>query len=362
MIVKDVTNYLESIAPLQLQESYDNAGLILGDHLQQVKGVLVCLDVNDKVIEEANENDCNLIIAHHPLIFSGLKKINPSNFIGKLIYEAIANNICIYAIHTNLDNVLNGVNGKMADLIDLVDRSILQPKNNLLKLTVFAPKYHAENIKNIIFKSGAGELGNYSNCSFSSSGIGTFKPNEYAKPFVGNSNEIENQKEVKIEVILPSFLKSKVIGSMINAHPYEEVAYDLIPLANNSNFGAGIVGDLKKEVNEEEFLKEIKKIFKVESLRHTRLLGRPIKRVAICGGSGSFLLDNAINSAADIFITSDFKYHQFFDAENKIIVADLGHYETEQYTIELIADLLMKNFTNFAIRLTSVNTNPINYL
>jgi dinuclear metal center YbgI/SA1388 family protein len=362
MIVKDVTNYLESIAPLQLQESYDNAGLIIGDHLQNVNGVLVCLDVDESVVEEAIETNSNLIIAHHPLIFSGIKKINTSNFIGKLIYKAIANNICIYAIHTNLDNVLNGVNGKIADLIGLSKRTVLMPKSNLLKLSVFTPKEHAENIKNVILKSGAGELGNYSDCSFSSSGIGTFKPNQLAKPFVGKSNELESQPEVKVEVVLPSFLKSKVVWSMINAHPYEEVAYDLVSLENNSNYGSGIVGELKNEVDEKDFLKQIKKIFKVKSLRHTRLLGRPIKRVAICGGSGSFLLENAINSAADIFITSDFKYHQFFDAENKIIVADLGHYETEQYTIELIADLLMKNFTNFAIRLTSVNTNPINYL
>ncbi len=362
MIVKDVTNYLESIAPLQLQESYDNAGLIIGDHLQNVNGVLVCLDVDDNVIEEAIDTNSNLIIAHHPLIFSGIKKINTSDFIGKLIFKAIANNICIYAIHTNLDNVLNGVNGKIADLIGLSQRTALMPKSNLLKLSVFTPEDHAENVKNVILKSGAGELGNYSNCSFSSTGVGTFKPNHLAKPFTGKSNELESQSEVKVEVVLPSFLKSKVVSSMINAHPYEEVAYDLVSLENNSNYGSGIVGELKNEVDEKDFLKQIKKIFKVKSLRHTRLLGRPVKRVAICGGSGSFLLENAINSAADIFITSDFKYHQFFDAENKIIVADLGHYETEQYTIELIADLLMKNFTNFAIRLTSVNTNPINYL
>ena len=362
MIVKDVTNYLESIAPLQLQESYDNAGLIIGDHLQNVNGVLVCLDVDDNVIEEAIETNSNLIVAHHPLIFSGIKKINTSNLIGKLIFKAISNNICIYAIHTNLDNVLNGVNGKIADLIGLSQRNVLLPKSNLLKLSVFTPIEYAENIKNVILKSGAGELGNYSDCSFSSKGIGTFKPNKLAKPFVGKSNELESQPEVKVEVVLPSFLKSKVVSNMINAHPYEEVAYDLVSLENNSNYGSGIVGELKKEVDEKDFLKQIKKIFNVNSLRHTRLLGRPIKRVAICGGSGSFLLENAINSAADIFITSDFKYHQFFDAENKIIVADLGHYESEQYTIELIADLLMKNFTNFAIRLTSVNTNPINYL
>ncbi len=362
MIVKDVTNYLESIAPLQLQESYDNAGLIIGDHLVKVSGALVCLDVDEKVIDEAIKTNCNLIIAHHPMIFSGIKKINPSSFIGRLIYKAISNNISIYAIHTNLDNVMNGVNGKIADLIGLVDRSVLQPKNNLLKLTVFTPNDFVEKVKNSMFKSGAGELGNYSSCSFSSSGEGTFKPNQFANPFVGNVNELKIQDEVKIEVVLPSFLKSKVLNSMISVHPYEEVAYDLIPLVNNSNFGAGIVGELKKEVNEEEFLKQIKKKFKVKSLRHTKLLSRPIKRVAICGGSGSFLLDNAINSAADIFITSDFKYHQFFDADDKIIVADLGHYESEQFTIELIADLLMKNFTNFAIRLTSVNTNPINYL
>ncbi len=362
MIVKDVTNYLESIAPLQLQESYDNAGLIIGDDSQQLKGVLVCLDVDEKVINEAIDSDSNLIIAHHPIIFNGIKKINPTNYIGKLIFKAIKKDICIYAIHTNVDNVLNGVNGKIADLIGLVDRSIMEPKKNLMKLTVFTPNEYAESVKNVVFKAGGGSIGNYSNCSFSSFGMGTFKANELAKPFIGSADKEESQEEIKLEIVLPSFLKNKIITAMIKAHPYEEVAYDLIPLENNSNIGAGIVGDLKNPVNEEEFLKEIKKIFRVKSLRYTKLLNKPIKRVAICGGSGSFLLENAINLGADIFITSDFKYHQFFDADGKIIIADLGHYESEQYTIELIADLLMKNFTNFAIRLTSVNTNPINYL
>ena len=362
MIVKDVTNYLESIAPLQLQESYDNAGLIIGDDSQQLKGVLVCLDIDEKVINEAIDSDSNLIIAHHPVVFNGIKKINPTNYSGKLIYKAIKKDICIYAIHTNIDNVLNGVNGKIADLIGLVDRSIMQPKKNLMKLTVFIPNEYAESVKNVVFKAGGGSIGNYSNCSFSSFGMGTFMANKLAKPFIGSADKEESKEEVKLEIVLPSFLKNKIITAMIKAHPYEEVAYDLIPLENNSNFGAGIVGSLKKPVNEKEFLKEIKKIFRVNSLRYTKLLNKPIKRVAICGGSGSFLLENAIKLGADIFITSDFKYHQFFDADGKIIIADLGHYESEQYTIELIADLLMKNFTNFAIRLTSVNTNPINYL
>ena len=362
MIVKDVTNYLESIAPLHLQENYDNSGLIIGDKSQKVNGALVCLDVNEKVIDEAISTDCNLVIAHHPLIFSGLKKINPSNYVGRLIIKAIKNNICIYAIHTNLDNVIYGVNGRISDLIGLKNKSILLKKNSLFKLSVFIPEKHYKNVSESIFNAGAGELGNYTNCSFSSNGLGTFMANKHANPYVGKEGVIEHQKEIKFEVVLPSFLRNKVINAMIKSHPYEEVAYDLISLENSSNFGSGVVGELEKPINAEEFLKQIKKIFKVKSLRHTRLLNKPISRVAVCGGSGSFLLENAIKSSADIFITSDFKYHQFFDADDKIIVADIGHYESEQFTIDLIADLLMKNFTNFAIRLTSVNTNPINYL
>ena len=361
MKVKDVTNYLETIAPLQLQEEYDNAGLIIGDGNDRIKGVLICLDVTDEVLNEAINSKCNLIIAHHPLIFSGIKKINDSSYPSSCVYKAIQNGINIYAIHTNLDNVPQGVNGKIADILNLNSREILKPLNNLLKLAVYVPNNHLCSVRDAVFEAGGGHVGLYSNCSFSSEGMGTFLPNDGSAPFSGKLNELSTEKEQKLETILPNFKLNEVIAAMKLSHPYEEVAYDVYPLLNASSFGSGLVGNLDNDVSEIEFLTQLKKKFHISSIRHTQLLDKKIKRVAVCGGSGSFLLPSAISKNADIFITSDFKYHQFFDANNQILVADIGHYESEQFTIDLIGDILMKKFTNFAIRLTSVNTNPINY-
>lgn len=362
MKVKDVTNYLESIAPLQLQESYDNSGWQVGDHNSELKGVLISLDVTEQVVQEAINKKCNLIVAHHPLIFGGLKKITSNFFTGNIIQKAIKNNINIYAIHTNLDNVYNGVNNKIANVIGLTNKKILFPKNNLLKLVVFVPESHSKQVLEAMFSSGAGQVGNYKNCSFSSYGEGTFLPVAGSNPFKGEIGKLEHSKEIKVEVILSDFSLAEVISAMNNAHPYEEVAYDILKIQNNSNSGSGMVGELSKEIAEMDFLELLKTKFKANGIRHTKLLNKPIKKVALCGGSGSFLLKNAVNAKADIFITSDFKYHQFFESESNILIADIGHYESEQYTIELISDFLMKKFTNFAIRLTTVNTNPINYL
>ena len=361
MKVKDVTNYLETIAPLQLQEEYDNAGLIIGNGDDQIKGVLICLDVTDEVLNEAINTNCNLIIAHHPLIFSGLKKINDTGYPSSCVYKAIQHAINIYAIHTNLDNVSQGVNGKIADILNLNGRQILKPLNNLLKLAVYVPNDHLQKVRNAVLEAGAGHIGLYSNCSFSSAGEGTFLPNDGSNPFSGKLNELSIEKEQKLETILPNFKLNEVIAAMKLSHPYEEVAYDVYPMINSSNYGSGLIGELDDDISEIEFLAQLKSKFHVSSIRHTQLLNKKVKRVAVCGGSGSFLLANAISKKADIFITSDFKYHQFFEANDQILVADIGHYESEQFTIDLIGDILMKKFTNFAIRLTSVNTNPINY-
>jgi len=362
MKVKDVTNYLESIAPLSLQESYDNSGLLVGDMEDEVSAVLVSLDITNEIIEEAIANKCNLIVAHHPIIFSGIKRLTKNDTVSDILIKAVKNNINLYAIHTNLDNVVNGVNGKIADLIGLGKRKVLLPKSNLYKLAVFTPLSHKEKVLSALFEAGAGYVGEYSNCSFSSKGTGTFKPMEGANPYVGKIDELESVDEGKLELVVPNFSLANVIYAMKESHPYEEVAYDLVPLANFSNFGAGLIGDLKEPMDESVFLQFLQKTFKSKSIRHTDLLKKPIRKVALCGGSGSFLLKNAIKNKADIFITADMKYHQFFDGEGRILIADIGHYESEQFTIDLIGDFLMKKFTNFAIRLTTVNTNPINYL
>lgn len=363
MKIKEVTSFLESFAPLQTQESYDNCGLIVGDSSSELKGVLVTLDCIEETVEEAIANGCNLIIAHHPIVFKGLKKINGKNYVERTILKAIKNDVSIYAIHTNFDNYRLGVNREIAERLNLENIQILSPKNGtLVKLVCFVPKSHSNSVKEALFSAGAGHIGDYSECSFTAEGTGTFKPMDGSNPFSGSIGEREAASEDKLEVILSNYQINKVLGALKDAHPYEEVAYDLIPLLNENQFeGSGVIGTLNEEVDEVDFLTTIKAEFKCGIIRHTALQNKKIKRVALCGGSGSFLLNAAKQKKADIFITADFKYHEFFDAESQILIADIGHYESEQYTSHRLARILKEKFTNFAVRLTEVNTNPINY-
>lgn len=362
--IQDIINVIESFAPLSLQESYDNVGLLVGNSTTKVNGVLLCIDVTEEVLDEAVSLNANLIIAHHPLIFKGLKRIIGQNLVERCVIKAIKNDIAIYAAHTNIDNVIAGVNGKIADKIGLLKRRVLQPKqNNLLKLVCFIPKLHVQRVREAIFEAGAGSIGNYDACSFNVEGYGSFRPNSNAHPFVGELNKIHYEDEVRLEVILPNHLQTKVSNAMIKAHPYEDPAFDFIPLRNSHNdFGAGIIGELETAISELEFLKSLKPIFNISVIRHTNLTGKSIKKVAVCGGAGSFLLSDAIKARADIFISGDFKYHEFFNAENKILIADLGHFETEQFTKEIFYEIIRKKFPTFAIHISKINTNPIIYL
>ena len=364
MKIKEITQFLEGIAPLNYQESYDNSGLIVGNENWEVTSVLICLDSVEQVIDEAIENGCNLVIAHHPIVFSGLKKLNGNNHIERTIIKAIKNDIAIYAIHTNLDNIKGGVSSKIADILELENQKILAPKQDLLrKLEVFVPKENVEEVQNALFSAGAGSIGDYKNCSFQSEGEGTFLPTEDAIPKIGEIGKQERVEEVKIEVIFPKNIEKRLISEMKIAHPYEEVSHQIYILDNvYHQVGSGIVGELKKEIPALEFLEKLKITMKTDCIRHTSLVKKTIKKVAVCGGSGSFLLNNTKGVGADIFITADFKYHEFFNAENDIIIADVGHYESEQFTKELIYDLLINNFSKFAVRLSKINTNPINYL
>jgi dinuclear metal center YbgI/SA1388 family protein len=364
MKLREITNYLESIAPLAYQESYDNSGLICGHHEMEITGAVICLDSTEAVIEEAIANKCNLVIAHHPIVFSGIKKFNGKNYVERVIIKAIQNNIAIYAAHTNLDNVAKGVNSKIAEKIGLTNCRILAPMHNTLKkLTTFCPDDHAAALRTALFAAGGGAIGNYDACSFNTSGIGTFRAGENTNPFVGEKGKQHEEKETKIELIYPGYLESRLLKALFTAHPYEEVAYDILALDNaNNSIGAGMVGDLAEEMEETTFLKNLKQTMKTDVVRYTALKGKKIKTVAVCGGSGSFLLKNAIAAGADVFVTGDFKYHQFFDAENQIVIADIGHYETEQFTMELFYDILSEKFSTFAIHLSKINTNPINYL
>ncbi len=365
MKISEIVNYLEEIAPASLQESYDNAGLIVGDKNTEVTSVLITLDVTEEVVEEAISLGSNLIVGHHPIVFSGLKRFNGNNYVERTVIKAIKSDIAIFTAHTNLDSVIhNGVNSKICEKLNVASPKILVPvKAKLKKLAVFVPESYALKVREAIFDAGAGVIGNYDCCSFNVSGTGTFRANEYANPFVGAMGELHKEPEVKIETVVPGYLVSKVIESMITAHPYEEVAYDLYPLENSWNqVGMGMVGELDKPVDEIEFLNRIKESFNVGCLRHTQIRNKKIKKVAVCGGAGSFLLNDAIRAGADIFITGDFKYHQFFDAENRIVIADIGHFESEQFTKELFYELLTIKFSNFAFHFTKVNTNPIKYL
>ncbi|MCS5663003.1 MAG: Nif3-like dinuclear metal center hexameric protein [Flavobacteriales bacterium] len=364
MKLRELCTKLEEWAPLAYQESYDNSGLITGDPEQELKGVLVSLDCLENVVEEAIKRNCNVIVSHHPIVFKGLKSLTGKNYVERTVLKAIKNDIALYAIHTNLDNIHTGVSKMMADRLGLQNTKVLAPKNGLLKMLVtYVPENSAEKVRSALFAAGAGSLGAYSECNFSVDGTGTFKGSELSNPTIGVRGVREQVSEERIELVFPSYIESRVISTLKNTHPYEEVAYSIVSIDNANQFvGSGMIGELPEPLNEMEFLKNLKEKLKTDCIRHTSLLNNKIKKVALCGGAGSSLLNAAKQSDADVFITGDFKYHEFFDAENSILIADIGHYESEQYTMDLIADFLRKNFPKFAVHLSKVNTNPINYL
>lgn len=363
MKISQLAAYLESFAPPAYQEDYDNAGLIVGTPDQEIDEVLISLDCTEAVVDEAITNNCQLIISHHPIVFKGMKKFNSKTYVERVVEKAIRNNIAIYAIHTNLDNVIDGVNARICDTIGLKNCRILAPKPHLLKkLVTYVPVSHADEVRNALFNAGAGNIGNYSECSFNTEGKGTFKGNEYTDPYVGEPGKRHIENEVRIETIYPANLESKLLMALFLVHPYEEVAYDLYPLTNqNQQVGSGMIGELDAPMEEKAFLFHIKEKMQAQVIRHTAFTGRQIKKVAVCGGAGGFLLKQAIAADADIFITADYKYHEFFDAEGKLVIADIGHYESEQFTKQLLYDIIKKKFSTFAVRLTAINTNPVKY-
>ena len=363
MKIKEISHFLEEIAPISSQESYDNSGLIIGDGDMEVSGVLISLDCIEKVVDEAIDKGCNLIISHHPIVFSGLKKLNGKNYIERTVLKAIKNDIAIYAMHTNLDNYRFGVNFEIGSRLGLKNMQILAPKKNVLsKLVVFVPKEYSEKVSKTIFEAGAGVIGNYSNCSFSSNGIGTFLPENGAIPFEGEVGKTSVVNEVRLEVLVSNHKISKVLEAMIEAHPYEEVAHEVYPVSNmNQDEGAGMIGELEEAIETSMFFRSLKEKFNCGVIRHTDFVRSKVKKIAFCGGAGSFLLESAKRKGADVFITGDFKYHEFFDAENQLVIADIGHFESEQFTSFQLATILTKKFPKFAVHLTEVNTNPINY-
>lgn len=356
--------HLENLVPRSMQESYDNSGLLIGNMDAEVSGVLVCLDCIESVVDEAIAKGCNLIVAHHPLIFKGLKRITGSGYVERTVEKCIKNDIAVYAIHTNLDNYHAGVNAEIGRRLGLSDLKILAPKSEVLyKLIVFCPESEETGLTEALFNAGAGHIGNYSHCNFSSEGLGAFQPEYGANPKVGELGKRTILEEKRLEFLVSQHRLSVVLSAMRTALSYEEIAHDVIKLSNsNQQEGSGMLGQLVEAMDAREFLKHVKKVFGCGVVRHTEILDKPIKTVAFCGGSGSFLLNKAIAAKADIYITADFKYHEFFDADRQLIIADIGHYESEQFTSNLLVDILTKKFTTFAVRLSELNTNPINYL
>lgn len=362
MKVKDICSFLEQIAPLSLQESYDNSGLLVGNKEQEIEAVLISLDCTEAVVDEAAAKGCGLIVVHHPIIFGGLKKLTGENYVERTVIKAIQSNIAIYAIHTNLDNWHLGVNFKIAQKIGLSNTKVLQPlSQKLLKLVTFVPSKQKEEVANALFAAGAGDIGNYSHCSFSLQGEGTFLANDKANPFVGQANQLHTEAETRLEVVLPNWKKSEVIAALNAAHPYEEVAYDIYALQNSIGLaGSGLIGELDKPLEPSSFLKHLKLSMELELIRFTPL-ERQIQKVAVCGGAGSFLIKAAKAAGADAFVTADVKYHEFFDAEQAMMIADIGHFESEKFTKTLLSELILEKFPTFAILLSGINTNPINY-
>lgn len=363
MLIKDLINHLEDIAPLKYAEDFDNVGLLIGDKNTTVTNVLVTLDTLEDVVDEAIAKNCNFILSFHPIIFKGLKSLTGKNYVERTVLKAIQNNIAIYAIHTALDNDKNGVNAMICNQLDLYNQRILIPqKQTIKKLTTYAPITEVETIKNALFKVGAGQIGNYSNCSFTTNGMGSFNPNQDANPTTGKIGENHIESETQINITFHKHLEAAVLKTLFETHSYEEIAFEVTTLENtNQNIGMGMVAELKKPMTETEFLNYLKEKMDVSMIRHSKLTNKTIKKVAVLGGSGSFAINAAKAAGADVFVTSDLKYHDFFQAENNILLADIGHYESEQYTKSGLVAILTKKIPNFAFILSNTNTNPVKY-
>ncbi|MGZ9735523.1 Nif3-like dinuclear metal center hexameric protein [Flavobacterium sp. GNP002] len=364
MIIKEIISVLEEMAPLAYAEDFDNVGLLVGNQDVEATGILVCHDALENIIDEAIAKNCNMVVCFHPILFSGLKKITGKNYVERAVIKAIKNDIAIYAVHTALDNHQAGVNKIFCDALGLINTKILIPKQNFIrKLVTFTIPENAEEVRNALFDAGAGTIGNYENCSFNSKGIGTYMGNEHSNPQVGERFEFVQGDEIKIEVTFEKHLENRILKALFKSHAYEEVAYEIYELQNqHQNIGLGMIGELKNPMNEKEFLLFAKEKMQCGGIRHSTFIGKEIKKVAVLGGAGSFAIKNAIQAGADAYLTADLKYHQFYEAENKLLLADIGHFESERYTKNYIVEYLRKKILNFAVILSEENSNPVKYL
>lgn len=364
MKIKQILTILEEMAPLAYAEDFDNVGLLVGNQDNEATGVLVCHDALENVIDEAITKNCNLVVCFHPILFSGLKKITGKNYVERAVIKAIKNDIAIYAVHTALDNHQNGVNKIFCDALGLNNTKVLVPKQNFIqKLITYTTPENADKVRKALFEAGAGTIGNYDNCSFNSDGFSTYQGNENSNPVIGTKGELTQTDEIKIEVTFEKHLQSKILKALFSNHVYEEVAYEIYELQNqHQNIGLGMIGSLETPMSETEFLTFVKDKMQCGSIRHSALLNKNISKVAVLGGSGSYAIKNAIQAGADVYLTADLKYHNFYESENQILIADIGHFESERYTKKYIVDFLKEKITNFAIVLSEENTNPVKYL
>ena len=363
MKIAEIGQYLESLAPLSFQEDYDNCGFLAGNPAWEFEKALLCLDLTEEVMKEAIEKHCNLIVSHHPFIFKGIKKLTFDQPETTIIALALMNNIAVYAIHTNLDNSLHGLNACVFSKLGISRFKILSPRQGLLsKLVTFCPVSHAANVRNALFEAGAGNIGNYACCSYNLEGEGTFRASDDANPFLGEKNKMHVEKEIRIEVQFPGYMQNRILNALIAAHPYEEVAFDIYPLKNVfTQSGAGLIGELEQPMDQPQFLELVKKSLEIPVIRHSDFISTKIKTVALCTGSGGFLIPAAVISKADVYLTADLKYHDFFGMGKKILLADIGHYESEQWVKEWLYDALIEKFPTFAFLISEVNTNPVHY-
>ena len=364
MNVQDVINILHDLAPLEYAEDFDNVGLLVGDKRQEVSGILVTLDTLETVVDEAIAKNCNLIVSFHPIIFKGLKKLTGKTYVERVAIKAIQNNIAIFSIHTALDNAFKGVNSIICNQLGLKNNSILIPQpGTIKKLQTYVPESDAKKLREALFSAGAGNIGNYESCSFNIKGQGTYKGNENSNPVIGEKGKLHKENEIAISVTFKKHLQSNVLKALFETHPYEEVAYEITTLDNkNQHIGMGMIGELETEMDAISFLNFVKDKMNTECIRHSALLGKSIKKVAVLGGSGSFAISAAKAAGADVLVTADLKYHDFFSADGTIVLADIGHYESEQFTKSFLVDYLSKKIPNFAIILSNTNTNPVKYL
>lgn len=363
MKLQEIISVLEELAPLAYAEDFDNVGLLVGNNDTNINGILVCHDALENVIEEAIAKKCNLVVCFHPILFSGLKKITGKNYVERAIIKAIKNDIAIYALHTALDNHKNGVNKIFCNALGLQNTEILIPKEDYIrKLVTYTIPENETKLRNALFSAGAGKIGNYESCSFNSEGIGTYSGNQDSNPKIGKKFEFIQAKEIKIEVTFEKHLENKILKALYTNHEYEEVAYEIYETKNkHQNIGLGMIGELENALSEKEFLILVKSKMQCGGIRHSTLLGKPIKKVAVLGGSGSYAIKNALQAGADAYLTADLKYHQFYEAENQLLLADIGHFESERYTKNYILDYLKEKITNFAVVLSEENTNPVQY-